>query len=157
MTRVYFYKRLANRAPALPEKNLMRSSPPSGHFTSHKVFSPVNRLGFGVWGTPLVQGLGWWGHACVKNLPWVGGEVWAKFGGGWSNSSGVKRGHIGTNSLFYIYRRYQLVIFSYWQANGWKCMTCLGENVDSYYDGLPNVSLSNGWFAFYASFPFPNP
>jgi len=29
----------------------MRLSHPSGHFTLHKVISPVNRLGFGVWVT----------------------------------------------------------------------------------------------------------
>jgi len=46
------------------------------------------------------------GHACVKNLPWVGRKSCAKFGGDWSCSSGVKRGHryIHTNSQFYIYR-----------------------------------------------------
>jgi len=37
--------------------------------------------------------MGWQGHACVKNLPWVGGEVCGKFGGDWSGSSGMKRGH----------------------------------------------------------------
>jgi len=42
---------LANRAPALPGKNLMSLRHPSGHFTLHKVFSPVIRLGFRVWGT----------------------------------------------------------------------------------------------------------
>jgi len=46
---------LANRAPALPGKNLMSLRHPSGHFTLHKVFSPVTHLGFEVWGT---RGLG---------------------------------------------------------------------------------------------------
>jgi len=47
---------LANQAPALPGKNLMSLCNPSGHFTSHKVFSPMTHLGFGVWGT---RGSGW--------------------------------------------------------------------------------------------------
>jgi len=39
----YFYNLitiLANRAPALPGKNLMSLRHPSGHFTLHKVFFP---------------------------------------------------------------------------------------------------------------------
>jgi len=55
---------------------------PSGHFTLHKVFSPVTRLGSGCWG-----------HACVKNVSRVGVEVCAKFGEDWSDGSGVKRVH----------------------------------------------------------------
>jgi len=39
---------LANQALALPGKNLMRLRHPSGHFTLHKVFSPLTRLDFGV-------------------------------------------------------------------------------------------------------------
>jgi len=47
---------LANRAPALPGKNLMSLRHPSGYFTLHKVFSPMTRFGFGVWGTPGSRG-----------------------------------------------------------------------------------------------------
>jgi len=45
------YNWLANQALALPGENLMRLSHPFGHFMLHKVFSPVTRMGFGVWGT----------------------------------------------------------------------------------------------------------
>jgi len=50
------YVLIANQAPALPGKNLMRLRHPSGHFTLHKVFS---RDPFGFWslGYPRVQGL----------------------------------------------------------------------------------------------------
>jgi len=51
------YLKLANRAPALPGTNLMSLCHPSGHFTLHKVFSLMTRLGFEVWGTP---GSGGW-------------------------------------------------------------------------------------------------
>jgi len=51
-------------------------------------------FGFLSLGYPGVQGSSWQGHACVKKLPWVGGEVCAKFGGDWSGSLGMKRGHI---------------------------------------------------------------
>jgi len=81
----FFYLILANRAPALPGKNLMSLRHPSGHFTLHK--------GFRVWSTPGFRGRVGEGHACVKNLPRVGGEVCAKFGGDWSGGSCVKRGH----------------------------------------------------------------
>jgi len=40
----------------------MRLNRPSGHFTLQKVFSPVTRLGFGVWGTQGSRG-------------WVGGVM----------------------------------------------------------------------------------
>jgi len=64
--------RLANRAPALPGKNLMSS----GHFTLHKVFCPETHLGFGVWGTP---GSGVWvGRVMLvlRTFPvWVGRSV----------------------------------------------------------------------------------
>jgi len=53
---------LANRAPALPGKNLMSLRHPSGHFTFHKVFSLVTHLGSGVWGTLGSRG-------------WVGGVM----------------------------------------------------------------------------------
>jgi len=58
--------KLANWYPALPGKNLMSFCHPSGHFTLHKVFSPVTHLGFGVPQSPGVM---------------LGGEVCAKFGG----------------------------------------------------------------------------
>jgi len=45
-------------------------------------------------GYPRVQGFSWRGHACVKNLPRVGRENCAKFGGDWSDGSGVKRVHV---------------------------------------------------------------
>jgi len=97
-TKIYII--LANRASVLPGKNLMSLRHPSGHFTSHKVFSPVTRV-WSLWYLG-VQGLSWWGHACVKNLPRVGGEVCAKFGGDWSSGSGVKRVNWYKQSLLYI-------------------------------------------------------
>jgi len=51
------YLELTNRAPALPGKNLMSLRYQSGHFILHKVFSPMTRLGFRVWGT-LGPGIG---------------------------------------------------------------------------------------------------
>jgi len=45
-------------------------------------------LGFGVW---VTQESG--GQTCIKNLPWVVVEVFAKFGGDWSDGSHVKEGH----------------------------------------------------------------
>jgi len=78
---------------------VLYTSQPSGHFTLHKVFSPVTCLGFRVCGNP---GSSWQGHACVKlpefvgrsvqNLVEIGTAVWA-----W-------KGYIGKNSHFYIYR-----------------------------------------------------
>jgi len=52
----FYIYRLANRALALPGKNLMSLRHPSGHFPFNKVFSPVTRLGFGVWGNPGSRG-----------------------------------------------------------------------------------------------------
>jgi len=52
----FFIWILANRAPALPGKSLMSLRHPSGHFTLHKVFSPVTHLDFGVWGTLKSRG-----------------------------------------------------------------------------------------------------
>jgi len=46
-----FIIKLANWALALPGKNLTSLCDPSGHFTLHKVSSPMTHLGFGVWGT----------------------------------------------------------------------------------------------------------
>jgi len=44
-------------------------------------------------GVPQGPGVGLARSSCAKNLPRVGGEVYAKFGGDWSGSSGVKRVH----------------------------------------------------------------
>jgi len=79
---------LPNLSPALPGKKLMSLHHPSGHFTFHKVFSPVTHLGFGVWGTLGSRGrvcgvmlvlrtfpeLGW---RSVQNLVEIGPAVWA--------------------------------------------------------------------------------
>jgi len=64
-------------------------------WTFYVTQSFLSRDPFGFWSLeyPGIQGSGLRGHACVKNLPRVGGEVCAKFGGDWSGSSGVKRGH----------------------------------------------------------------
>jgi len=45
------------------------------------------------WRYPEVRGSGWWNHTCVKNLPQVGVEIFAKFGGDWSDGSLVKEVH----------------------------------------------------------------
>jgi len=67
----------------------------------HKVFSPMTRLGFGVWGTPVSGG--WVGGVMrvlrtftelvgrsVQNLVEIGPAVRAR------------KGYIGTNNHFYI-------------------------------------------------------
>jgi len=77
----YFYIILANRGPALPGKNSMRLSHQSGHFTLHKVFSPIICLGFGILGYTGVRMSGWQGHSCVKNFLRESVEVCTKFGG----------------------------------------------------------------------------
>jgi len=105
LTRIIF--KLANQASALPGKNFMSLRHPFGHFTLHKVFSPVIRLGFGVWGTlgsrvrvggimlllrtfPELVG------RSVQNLVDIGLAVRA-----WKGDIGR---YIVTNSHFYIYR-----------------------------------------------------
>jgi len=90
----------------------------------------LSRDPFGFWslGYPGIQGLGWQGYACVKNLPWVGGEVCAKFGGDWSNGSGVKRVHRYKQSLLH---GYQMAFF--------KCFHMVG--VDK--TGLKQSALSS--------------
>jgi len=75
----------------------------SGHFTLHKVFSPVTHLGFRVWGTPGSRGQIGWVILVLRTLP---GLVWRSVQNLVEIGSGVKRVHryVGTNSHFYIYR-----------------------------------------------------
>jgi len=42
---------------------------PSGHFTLHKVFSPVTHLGFGVWGTPGSRVWVWGVMLALRTFP----------------------------------------------------------------------------------------
>jgi len=85
---------LANRAPALPGKNLMSLCHPSGHFTLHKVLSPVTQLDFGVsWG-----GIG--GVMLVlRSFPILVGrpvQNWVRIG----PAVRAWKGYTGTNSPF---------------------------------------------------------
>jgi len=102
---------LANWAPALPGKNLVSLRDSSGHFCKARFFSS-DLFRFWSLGYPGVWGSGWRGHKCVKNLPRIGGEVCAKFGGDWSGSLHVKRGHRYKQSLLYRERDNIMVIFS---------------------------------------------
>jgi len=74
--------------PGTARKKLMSLRHPSGHFTLHKVFSPLAHLGFRVWGTQGSRG--WVGRVMlvlrtfpelvgrsVQNLVKIGPMVWA--------------------------------------------------------------------------------
>jgi len=90
----YRYCILANWAPALPRKYLMSLRYPSGHFTLHKVFSPVTHLGFGVWVGEIMLVLRTFPELVgrsVQNLVEIGPAVRA-----WKGNK---------QSLIYIYRR----------------------------------------------------
>jgi len=64
-----FYEHTSQPGPGAAQEKFDEFSHPSGHFTLHKVFSPVTRLCFRVWGTP--GSMGWVGGVMLmfKNLP----------------------------------------------------------------------------------------
>jgi len=100
---VYFIQILANQAPALPGKNLMSLRHPCGHFTLHKVFSPVTPLGFRVWGTPGSRG--WVGGVMLvlrifTELVWRSVQNLVEIG----LVARAWKGDIGTNSTSHINR-----------------------------------------------------
>jgi len=72
---------------------------PSEHFTLHRVFSPVNYLVFGVWGTPGPRGHVGGVKLVLRTFPELAGRSMQNLV---EIGPAVKRGHRFKPSLLYI-------------------------------------------------------